>query len=176
MPKTPDEFVFWRCESCKVKSSRSQKEELASSLHLQTNPRKKKQKKERNIASLIAGTKKVICQENITYRSEYDDGRKWFAHKVPKKKRSNRRKISAFKKKKDVVEQTNESQPPKSSSYEREKLTSDSSFMEKEADITISHECQAEFGTNVSQSEQFQTNYREIYNMHAQPIMEPVWR
>ncbi|KAJ9564863.1 hypothetical protein OSB04_000829 [Centaurea solstitialis] len=74
-PKTFNELVIWYCEDCKptggnhvtspkVKSSQSQTQEAASSPKV--THRKKKRKKERDIASIIAGTVVVNCQENIT--------------------------------------------------------------------------------------------------------------
>ncbi|KAI3664934.1 hypothetical protein L6452_43547 [Arctium lappa] len=77
MPTTFNERVLWYCEHCKptvgkqvtspkVESSRSQKEEASSSGQVKTINRKKKRKKERDIASIIAGTMVVNCQENTT--------------------------------------------------------------------------------------------------------------
>lgn len=77
MPRTFTEHVIWYCGDCKptvgnqvtspkVKSSRSQKEEAPSSWQVKTTTRKKKQKKERDIASLIAETVAINCQEKTT--------------------------------------------------------------------------------------------------------------
>ncbi|KVI03076.1 Zinc finger, FYVE/PHD-type [Cynara cardunculus var. scolymus] len=76
MPTTFNERVLWYCEHCKptvgnqvtspeVRSSRSQKEEAASSGQVKSTNHKKKQK-ERDIASIIAGTVVVNCQESTT--------------------------------------------------------------------------------------------------------------
>lgn len=109
MPETPYERVIWHCEQCKLKSLQSKKEEAANSVQLiATHPKKKqrKPKKRRNVASLIAGTKKVICQEDITKSAgEYNDCSEWLiAQHIPKKQRTSRKKIAAFvdpKKKED---------------------------------------------------------------------------
>ncbi|XP_071702544.1 uncharacterized protein [Rutidosis leptorrhynchoides] len=103
MPETPNELVIWYCEQCEAKYAPFNKDEAADSVKLKASPVKKKQKKQkkpkkqREVASLIAGTKKVICQEyNTNFDCEYTDCSKWLTPQhIRKKQRTNRKRIAA---------------------------------------------------------------------------------
>lgn len=198
IPKTLTEVVIWGCEGCKVKPSQSHKEEAANSGHVKTTHHKKKQKKEKNIDSLITGTEKVICEEHIT-----NDRRSMLiAQYIPRKQRTNRKKIAknvtqdsikhswndvglmerCLKNQKGVVyssddDQTNESHPSTTSS-DHEKLNSDISFIEKDSykSTNCEYQYQDETGISIPQSARFKNGVRRNCYGPAQPVRDPLWR
>lgn len=82
MPKTDTELVKWHCDDCQFTSS--QKKKSAFSGHVKAAIHcKKNQNKERENASMIAGTKEVNFREDGVL--EYNDGRNLLiAEHVPK--------------------------------------------------------------------------------------------
>ncbi|PWA94314.1 Zinc finger, FYVE/PHD-type [Artemisia annua] len=94
MPKTDTELVKWHCDDCQFKSS--QKKKSAFSGHVKAAIHcKKNQNKERDNASMIAGTKELNFREDGVL--EYNDGRNLLiAEHVPKEHGTKSKRISVF--------------------------------------------------------------------------------